>query len=241
MLKRAVRDERMRPRSRIERRRHDVRSVNPGSCKLCLASACVPAGRNKHRAFAHCPGCGLVSVPREFWLGEDEERARYAHHDNSPSNDGYLKFLGQVADVVTELGAGRARVLDFGSGENAMLGNLLRQRGLHCVAYDPLYGKGRRALCDHYDVVVLCEVIEHLRDLRAEILSLKECLGPGGRIVVRTQCYPSVADVTSWWYARDATHLNFFAKRTLEYAAGLCGLRCLGTAEPDIFVWTGET
>lgn len=207
---------------------------------MCLASACVLAGRNKHRAFIHCPICGLVFVPREFWLNANEERARYAHHDNSPSNEGYVKFLGQVADVAVGLGTGPARVLDFGSGENEVLAEILRLRGFDCVAYDPLYGTGRSALRDRYDVVVLCEVIEHLRDLRAEILSLKECLGPAGRIVVRTQCYPSVAGVTSWWYARDATHLNFFAEQTLEFAAGLCGLRCLRTSEPDIFVWASQ-
>jgi 2-polyprenyl-3-methyl-5-hydroxy-6-metoxy-1,4-benzoquinol methylase len=182
----------------------------------------------------------LVFVPREFWLNADEERARYAHHDNSPLNEGYVEYLGQVADAVARLGVDKARVLDFGSGERAVLAKILRQRGFDCVAYDPLYGQGQAALRDRYDVVVLCEVIEHLRDLRAEILSLKQCLGAGGRIVVRTQCYPSVAGVASWWYARDATHLNFFAERTLEFAAGLCGLRCLRTNEPDIFVWTRE-
>jgi SAM-dependent methyltransferase len=210
------------------------------TCKLCHASACVPAGRNKHREFVHCPDCGLVFVPPEFWLGEDDERARYAHHDNSPANEGYVKFLGQVADVVAGLGVGQPRVLDFGSGEKAVLAEILRQRGFDCVAYDPLYGKGTSAVRDRYDLVVLCEVIEHLRDLRAELALLEQRLSPGGRIVVRTQYYPSVAGMSSWWYARDATHLNFFSERTLEYAAGLCGLRCLRTATPDIFVWTSE-
>jgi hypothetical protein len=57
---------------------------------------------------------------------------------------------------------------------------------------------------------------------------------------VRTQCYPTVAGVAAWWYARDATHLNFFAERTLSFAAGLWGLRCLRTSEPDIFIWSND-
>jgi SAM-dependent methyltransferase len=182
-----------------------------------------------------------VFVPGEFWLSEDEERARYAHHDNSPSNAGYVRFLGQVADVVAGLETEKARVLDFGSGENAVLADILRRRGFDCAVYDPLYGMGRASLGDRYDVVVACEVIEHLRDLRGEMRTLKDCLAPGGRVVVRTQCYPSVAEVASWWYARDATHLNFFAEPTLGFAAGLCGLRCLRTREPDIFVWVSGT
>jgi hypothetical protein len=210
----------------------------PGACKLCLASGCVPAGRNKHREFVHCPSCGLVFVPREFWLSEDEERARYGHHDNAPSNLGYVQFLDQVADAVAGLGADGARILDFGSGENAVLSDMLRHRGLDCVAYDPLYDKGRKLLYSRYDIVIVCEVIEHLRGLRGEIELLKACLGKGGRVVVRTQCYPSVGEMPSWWYARDATHLNFFAERTLEFSAGLCGLHCRRTSEPDIFIWT---
>ena len=179
-------------------------------------------------------------MPTDFWVSESDERARYAHHDNSLSNQGYVKFLGQVADVVAGLGTAKARVLDFGSGENAVLVNLLRQRGFDCAAYDPIYGLGQTALRDRYDIVILCEVIEHLRDVRGEMRLLKDCLGPAGRVVVRTQCYPSVAAVPTWWYARDATHLNFFSQRTLEFAASLCSLRSLRTGEPDIFVWAAE-
>ena len=208
-----------------------------GACKLCLASDCVPVGRNKHREFVHCPSCGLVFVPPAHWLTLDEEKTRYAFHDNSPSNAGYVRFLGQVADVVAGLGGGKSRVLDFGSGENAVLADILRQRGFDCAAYDPLYRRGQEALRSRYDLVILCEVIEHLRDLRGEMRLLKECLGQCGRVVVRTQCYPSVAEMPSWWYARDATHLNFFAERTLECAAELCGLHCRRVDAPDIFVW----
>jgi hypothetical protein len=213
---------------------------NLAKCKLCDVVACVPAGRNKHREFVHCPNCGLVFVPNEFWLSADDERARYAHHDNSPSNEGYVTFLRQVADVVVGLGMVRPRVLDFGSGENAVLAKILRQRGFDCVAYEPLYGESQAATHGRHNIVVLCEVIEHLRDLQTEIQTIKACLAPGGRVVVRTQFYPSVASLTSWWYARDATHINFFSEQALQFTAGLCGLRCQPTTVPDIFVWTGN-
>jgi hypothetical protein len=212
-----------------------------GRCKLCLGEGATPAGRHKHREFLHCPSCGLIFVPERDWVRPDEERARYAHHDNSESNTGYVRFLGEVADVAASAasaaGAG-ARVLDFGSGENAVLARLLGRRGIDATAYDPLYGLGATALASRYDVVVLCEVIEHLRDLRAELIRLVGCLNQNGRVVVRTQCYPSVAEITSWWYARDLTHINFFAPQTLAFAAALCGLRVEATAHPDIVIWT---
>jgi hypothetical protein len=210
----------------------------PDPCGLCLSRACEPAGTSQQRALVNCRDCGLVSVPPEFWLTADEERSRYAHHDNTAANEGYVKFLGQVADVVEGLVGPGMRILDFGSGQNAVLTDLLRARGRDCTAYDPLYGLGASAPQTTYDAVVVCEVIEHLRDPRGELHLLAACLAPGGHIVVRTQCYPSLGELGSWWYARDATHLNFFARRTLEVAAGLCGLRCRDTHEPDIFVWS---
>ena len=185
----------------------------------------------------HCRGCGLVFVLERQWVTVEDERARYAHHDNTAANEGYVKFLGQVAAVVEGLPEPEAPILDFGSGEHAVLTEMLRGRGLDCVAYDPRYGIGGDALHGRYDVVVLCEVIEHLRDLRAELARLAECLRPGGSIVVRTRCYPSVAELPAWWYARDPTHINFFAPAALAVAAALCDRVCQPTAEPDIFVW----
>jgi hypothetical protein len=211
--------------------------VDAGSCRLCLTPGCRPAGKNKHRDFLHCPSCGLVFVPQTQWLTVADERARYAHHDNSESNPGYVRFLGEVADVVRVVAKPGARVLDFGAGENAVLAGQLRRLGYASEAYDPLYDLGGDALSGEYAVVILCEVIEHLRDLRDELSAVNKCRGPGGAIVVRTQCYPSVEAVPDWWYARDATHINFFAPRTLAVAADLCGLACEPTARPDITLW----
>jgi SAM-dependent methyltransferase len=211
---------------------------DPDPCRLCLSNTCEPVGASQGRALVHCPSCGLVFVPEAHWLTVDDEKARYARHDNTAANEGYRRFLGEVADVVCELAGPGARVLDFGSGENAVLAALLRERGRDCVAYDPLYELGAGVLQGTYDTIVVCEVIEHLRDLRGELASIASCLRPGGGVVVRTQCYPSVAELPTWWYARDPTHIGFFASRTLEVAAKLCGLGCRRTKLPDIVVWS---
>jgi hypothetical protein len=195
-------------------------------------------GRSLDRGLVHCPACGLVFVPESQWTSVDDERARYAHHDNTPANEGYVRFLGEVADVVCGLVGAGACILDFGSGQAAVLAALLRERGRDCTAYDPLYGIGPDALAGRYEVIVLCEVIEHLRDLRSELTRLGGCLCPGGRVVVRTRCYPSLAELPSWWYARDPTHINFFTERTLEVAAGLVGLRCQRANPADLFIWS---
>lgn len=207
----------------------------PHVCKLCLAHDCVPAGRSQQRDLYHCRACGLVFVPETQWFSVEDERTRYGHHDNTAGNAGYLRFLGEVADVVARIASPPARVLDFGSGEHAILTELLRERGYAATAYDPVYGLGMDALASRYDVVILCEVIEHLRDLRGELERVRVALAEGGRVIVRTRCYPSLESLPTWWYARDPTHINFFSPHALDVAAAYCGLACKATDAPDLF------
>jgi SAM-dependent methyltransferase len=212
-------------------------------CNLCGAEPAALAG-GKRRVFYLCGDCGLVSVPRERWLSDDGEKARYELHDNSLSNAGYVKFLSQVADVATcvvddvlRIPPGGAKVLDFGCGKEAVACRLLKDRGIDCRGYDPLYGRllpesGR------YDIIILCEVIEHLRDIRGELALIGGLLREGGVIILRTQIYDSPASFPNWWYAQDPTHINFFNEKSLSVAAGMAGKRLEKTEFSDIFLLT---
>lgn len=89
----------------------------------------------------------------------------------------------------------------------------------------------------HYDVVVLADVLEHLRDPAAVLRAVHGWLGPGGRVLVSM---PNVA----YWRVRadlargrwtttrtgilDETHLRFFTRATAEQlftGAGLAVVR----------------
>jgi hypothetical protein len=204
------------------------------SCKLCQAGECSTLLSRGPRTFHLCPGCGLVFVPESEWLSVDDERARYQHHDNTPDNHGYVCFLNEIVAQVEELRLGAQPILDFGSGKHAVLTELLKTRGLVCTAYDPLYG--RTHLAGPYALIIICEVIEHLRDLRGELARLRDLLGAGGKILVRTQPYPTVEHIHGWWYSRDPTHINFFNEPALAYAASLVG-RTNTRLSKDIFLW----
>jgi hypothetical protein len=173
-------------------------------------------------------------VPDEHWLSVEDERHRYAFHDNTPGNAGYRRFLGQVADVVTGLSPRPTSILDFGSGEHAVLTSLLVERGHACTAYDPLYGLG--SLAGTYDLVILCEVLEHLRDLRAELSAVRGCLAREGRVLVRTQPYPAVDEIPAWWYSRDPTHINFVAPETFTAMLPLLNLTRVERPAADLFL-----
>ena len=203
-------------------------------CKLCQTEDCSPIPSGRRRTFLHCSHCGLVFVPEAEWPSPQAERARYDHHDNTPANAGYLRFLHEVVARVEALNLGAAPILDFGCGEQAVLTTLLSERGFTCDGYDPLYGRDR--LGGPYGLVILCEVIEHIRDLRGELTRLSALLHANGKILVRTRLYPSVEQIANWWYSRDLTHINFFAEETIGHAARLAGKNAVTRLAEDMFV-----
>jgi SAM-dependent methyltransferase len=203
-------------------------------CKLCLIDGCAPVPAPKGRTFLHCSSCGLVFVPESEWLSPAAERARYDKHDNTPGNLGYVDFLSEVVTAMRGLRQPPARVLDFGCGERAVLCTLLADGGYTATGYDPAYAD-RGALDGTFDLVVMCEVIEHLRDLRAELARIARHLAPGGQVLVRTRLYPAPGCMADWWYARDVTHINFFSEPTFTVVAKLLGKERVERLGEDLF------
>ena len=212
-------------------------------CNLCGSESAALAGSGKRR-FCLCGDCALAFVPPEYWLPVEDERARYDLHDNSLANGGYVKFLSQVVDVVMSVVGGAitgncVKVLDFGCGKEAAACRLLKDRGVDCHGYDPLYGRllpESVSKSGQYDIIILCEVIEHLRDIRGELALIGGLLREGGVIILRTQIYESLSSFPSWWYAQDLTHINFFSEKSLSVVAGMAGKRLEKTEFSDIFL-----
>jgi SAM-dependent methyltransferase len=201
------------------------REPNGLPCRLCSHSPCRLQGESGGRHLWSCPTCGLVFVPGDEHVTVERERERYALHDNTPDNEGYVSYMEGVADLLGMVPLEKPVVLDFGCGEHAVLVDVLRRRGVDCSGYDPLCGVGTDVTGKRFDVIIACEVVEHLRDLAAEAALLGRMLAPGGYLVIRTQYAPSaVEDLLSWWYVSDVTHVNFFGTKSLAWLARAMGL-----------------
>ncbi len=207
------------------------------NCPLCSSPRCDRVDDDGLRVFVKCAACSLVFVPEEYHVSGDAERARYALHDNTETNAGYVRFLSEVADVAGKAVPDGVRFLDYGCGPNAVLAGILRGRGWVCDTFDPLYGYPGEDLAPGYGMIILCEVIEHLRDLRASLEDVARLLDAAGAVAVRTRCYPGTGRFSAWWYARDSTHINFFSPEALETAAGILGKTALKTGCPDIHLF----
>jgi hypothetical protein len=212
------------------------------NCRLCNSAGCNELFSDKIRSYFHCEKCGLIFVPECGHVSIEEEIKRYALHENSPDHEGYVGFLSDLVSIVIKQSPVNGRILDYGSGQRAVLTGLLQGRGYNCTAYDPLYKIGNDALAKTYDTVVLCEVIEHLRDLPEELSIIKKAAGRTGTIIIRTRIHPLPEHFAGWWYKNDITHINFFSGVTIDTLAAMLGREKSQNDElsGDIFVFRGR-
>lgn len=210
--------------------------VNKMKCRLCLSDRPVLLTSDKRRRFFLCSECSLIFVPDSELVSVVQEKERYDLHVNSRQNSGYVEFLSELIPLIKNSGIYKPSILDFGSGKNAVLSSLLDENRLSCDSYDPLYGVLIDEKQKKYDVIVLCEVIEHLRNLREELRLIKSLLSERGIVVIRTRMYPSGDSFPGWWYAQDITHINFFSLETIRKVAGMMDGRLEETEFPDIFI-----
>jgi SAM-dependent methyltransferase len=206
------------------------------NCKVCGSEDIQLFARNKKREFLRCSRCELVFVPEQFYLTTEQERTRYDLHDNSIDNKGYIEFLEKIVSVIADRFPVDCTILDFGSGANAVLGKILDKKGYSCDSYDPLFNIQRSSDFVLYDIIVICEVIEHLRFLQNDLEFIKKHLKPDGTIIIRTQLYPDAKKFLNWWYIQDLTHINFFSPVTIAFVASQLNRAVVLTREKDIFI-----
>jgi hypothetical protein len=211
-------------------------------CKLCDFDGCQFYCLINKRNFFLCPGCQLIFVPDDEWISVDDEKKRYLNHHNTIDNIGYVKFLEEIAAVVSDNVKIPSRIIDFGSGQSAVLTQILRRNGYGCVPYDPNFDLKLDESGPIYDSIILCEVIEHLRDINSDLAFIKGLLKKTGSILVRTKLYPENKEsFTKWWYNKDLTHINFFNLATLNFIAGKMDRTLCSSGFPDIFLFSGQS
>jgi hypothetical protein len=209
------------------------------NCRLCDSETCSTICSDRGRSYWRCGKCGLIFVPEREHISLGAEKERYDLHRNTPDHEGYLRFLNELVSVILTQCPSPRRILDYGSGKEAVLTRLLKEKGCDSTAYDPLYNIGKDALgaLGAYDAVVLCEVLEHLRDLKKELVNMKRAAGRTGIIFIRTRLYPPIGEFAGWWYKNDITHINFLSGQTLTTTAAMLGKNEVLSCGQDIFLF----
>jgi hypothetical protein len=206
------------------------------ACRLCGSARTVEYCRDAARPYFRCGECALIFVPEEYQVTPEEEKVRYGKHTNDKGDKKYEAYLSAIARDVLDLPVASPRIVDFGSGPHHVLSDILNTREARCVPHDPLYGLDAAGSPEQFDIAVLCETIEHVRNLPAEINLLSRLVRPEGFVYIHTQLYDHAGDFLAWWYIKDVTHINFFCEETMTVAAGIMGKRVVRTNGKDTVV-----
>lgn len=188
-------------------------------CPLCLEAKGAPFHRDQRRVYLQCPVCSLVFVPPRWHLSFEEERACYDLHQNDPNDEGYRRFLFQLAAPVMEMIPLGACGLDFGCGPGPVLSRLFREGGFSCADYDLFYAPDRSLLSVAYDFVVCSEVFEHLRQPREALERMLNMVRSDGVLGIMTQWVRDPEAFRRWRYLDDETHIIFSSPAVWKWVA----------------------
>jgi len=188
-------------------------------CPVCASADHRFYWEDQWREYLRCDTCGLVFVPPSYHLSAAEEKRRYDLHENSPADEGYVRFLKKLFDPVVERLAPGAKGLDFGSGPTPVLAEMFRQAGFVMTLYDVFYAPDAAALEKTYGFITVCETAEHLHQPGRDLTRLYGLLNPGGILAVMTKPLVPAAEFATWHYRKDETHVCFFAPQTFQWLA----------------------
>lgn len=208
---------------------HDYRVVRCADCRLMFLNPQPSDGE-------------LASIyGSDYFLGGDTPAGREsAGRMKSATARHYLDLLGRYR------GGHGGRLLEVGCGQGHLLAEASRL-GYDVTGVDVspsaadaagrLLGDGGRVLCGQlddlrlppgsFDVCVLADVIEHVRDPVAFLQAVRRLLAPGGSVLIAT---PSL---DSWsarllrqdWMEWKPEHLTYFDRNTVQNALFKAGYR----------------
>lgn len=188
----------------------------PYPCLLCSGETynytCTTKPQWSYRV---CPSCGFTSLADKYSLNPEQEKQRYLLHQNNKLDTNYRAWLEIFMAALMQYVRPGSSVLDFGSGPNPVLAELLAHAGFQVTLFDPYFAPNKAALEKQYHAIVIHEVIEHLANPLATLYKLIPLLEESGIFAIRTQIRP-VSDEAfdRFWYRKDQTHRSFFMEKT---------------------------
>lgn len=215
------------------------------TCEVCASPKSEPLFDKLEHHFVRCEDCGLESISPQ---PSDETLAKIygAHYYDAwglSTNEDAVALLKKrtfkyVLDKVGAAAAG-ARLLDCGAATGFLLevarelgynpyGLELSQFGADAIASkfgrDHVFcGELQHATFadakpGQFDVVTMCDYIEHVRDPKQTLELARKLLGPTGTLAITTPDAgsPSRRVLGTGWTHYKVEHLFYFNKRNLE-------------------------
>ncbi len=203
---------------------YSVRDNNQGAPGAWTIEECAACGLGRLAPFPEAEEIG--SFYQDIFYDEKGERFQ------SWMETLRKKFAGLRGRKINRMLPERGELLDFGSGAGHFC-DAMRDAGWNVIDIDPFSPKssyshkatirnGDEVLLDypdnHFDVITLWYVIEHLRNPGFVLTELFRVLKPGGAILLSTQDFDSVQAKyfgADWLFLDPPRHLFQFSSTTL--------------------------
>jgi 2-polyprenyl-3-methyl-5-hydroxy-6-metoxy-1,4-benzoquinol methylase len=178
----------------------------------------------------------------ENWDDKTDYYSNYSNEDRlkkledlySSHLDGMKQFIGRDNLTILDVGCGLGFFSYFARKSSPAVQitstdiapeavNHLKEKGRNVVLGDILTADLPN---EHFDVVYMREVLEHLYEPVKYMKRVKELLKKGGLFFYTTGNTDEVHDMKNWAYVRPAGHINYFNPRSVKKLFKKSGLRC---------------
>lgn len=199
----------------------------PNLCKICTQPTRTITVEADGKQYHWCAECEFIALYDEHMLSPEVVKDRYARHENTMDNEGYVAMFERfIAASIAPYAVNPRTVLEFGCGPGPVLAELLRRRGLTVDVFDPCFAPDPVYEHKMYDVITATEVFEHVSDPVTTLALLVQHLAPGGIIALMTRFHSNdEKQFAKWWYRRDDTHVAFYTTTTMHTLAEQLGIR----------------
>lgn len=210
----------------------------PEKCPLCRKNEFFNNQfRVKNKLYGLCKYCGLIQLNKEYLINNYEEKNRYKLHNNSITNEKYTNYLKNIIHTIIKPYLKKDDyILDFGSGPEPVLSELLKKDGYRNVyVYDKYFSDNKSAFNRNYNAITAIEVIEHVININDIISNLCRRLKKDGYLIIKTNFYNNT-DFVNWWYVQDITHVTFLSHKTLKYLADFYNMNIISISESSVIL-----
>jgi SAM-dependent methyltransferase len=187
------------------------------NCHICSKKCHSFVDEKTDITYYCCKSCEYIFKSPEYYWNLEVQKERYNLHENDENSEGYRAYFQRFLDFTLPLVTEVNNALDFGCGASTLLPSMLKNEGIECDYYDPIYHPNTLKNGKKYDLIVSTEVFEHLQQPREVFENLLEMLEEGGYLALQTQFHPNnIEAFKKWYYHQDPTHIVFFTAHTFK-------------------------
>jgi len=139
--------------------------------------------------YYECKCCAALVMNSEYYLSRDDEKTRYEKHNNDVNDVGYKNFTSPITNYILNNYTYKDKGLDYGCGPGPVISTTLMENNYDVDQYDPFFRPDSKLYNNYYNYIICCEVFEHFRNPRNEIIKLKYLLKPNGKLLIMTFLY----------------------------------------------------